>query len=237
MSEMQTDYLEQPTQDIRRFFGKYRGIVTNNQDPLRLGRIQATVPEVLGAMPTGWASPCTPYSGTLAGFFAVPLTGAGVWIEFEAGDPSRPVWVGGYWTAGKVPLAPQQATPQTTTKLLRSDLGLILALDDMAQTVTISDSLGTSQVVVSIATGTVTLKGAARVVVDAPLIQDGGTAAAHPAVLGDQLISFLTTLVTTFNMHMHPGQANAGGPVSPAPPQPPLSPPTPNLLSQTVMLK
>src|SRR5205085_9550955 len=139
----------------------------------------------------------------------------------------RPVWVGGYWTTGKVPLAPQQATPATTTKLLRSDLGLILALDDMAQTVTISDALGTSQVVVSIATGTVTLKGAARVVVDAPLIQDGGTAAVHPAVLGDQLMTFLATLVTTFNTHMHPGQATApgGGPVSPAPPQPPLSPP------------
>src|SRR2546423_12279139 len=99
MSEMQTESMPgQQMQDIKRFYGKYRGIVMNNQDPLRLGRIQATVPEVLGAMPTGWASPCTPYSGTLAGFFAIPLTGAGVWIEVEAGGPSPPGWVGGYRT-------------------------------------------------------------------------------------------------------------------------------------------
>ena len=43
-----------------RFYGKYRGLVLNNQDPSNLGRLQATVPEVLGEIPTGWAIPVTP---------------------------------------------------------------------------------------------------------------------------------------------------------------------------------
>ena len=77
-----------------RVFGKYRGIVLNNVDPLNLGRLQANVPEVLGEMPTGWATPCAPCGGTGAGFFSVPPIGAGVWIEFEGGDVSRPIWTG-----------------------------------------------------------------------------------------------------------------------------------------------
>src|ERR1051326_899256 len=109
MSETQIESPAEQAQDIKRFYGKYRGTVMDNNDPLKLGRIQALVPEVLGTMPTGWASPCTPFSGTLAGFYAVPLTGATVWIEFEAGDPSRPIWVGGFWATGRVPTAPKAA--------------------------------------------------------------------------------------------------------------------------------
>ena len=40
------------------FYGKYRGIVTNIKDPLKMGRIKARVPDVLGEEPSGWALPC-----------------------------------------------------------------------------------------------------------------------------------------------------------------------------------
>ena len=93
-------------QGIDRFYGKYRGLVVNNQDPLNLGRLQAMVPEVLGEIPSGWAVPCAPYAGTQAGFFAIPPVAAGVWIEFEAGDTSRPIWVGGWWGTAEVPMKP-----------------------------------------------------------------------------------------------------------------------------------
>src|SRR6266404_2148434 len=86
-----------------RIYGKYRGTVTNVLDPLNQGRLMAFVPEVLGEMPTGWATPCAPYAGILAGFFSIPPVGAGVWIEFEAGDVSRPIWTGAYWAAGEQP--------------------------------------------------------------------------------------------------------------------------------------
>lgn len=218
-----------------RFYGKYRGLVVNNVDPLSLGRVQAMVPEVLGEIPTGWAVPCAPYAGPQAGFFAVPPPGAGVWIEFEAGDTSRPIWVGGWWGTAEVPMKPQGVPTQPTTKILRSDLGLIIALDDVAQSVTVSDAAGLNQVVVSVATATVTLKAAARVVIESPLIQEGSQNAAHPAVLGDQLLSYLGQIVSMFNSHMHAGQMAGPVPVTPAPPVPPMPPPTPSLLSLKVM--
>lgn len=226
-----------PQHQIDRFYGKYRGLVVNNVDPLNQGRLMATVPEVLGEIPSGWAVPCAPYAGTQAGFFAIPPVGAGVWIEFEAGDTSRPIWVGAWWGAGEVPMKPGGAPTLPTTKILRSDLGLIIALDDVAQTIAVSDAAGLNQVVVNLVTQTVTLKGALRVVLEAPMVQEGGPAAAHPAVFGDQLLAYLTQVATIFNTHLHPGQMVGPAPVTPAPPVAPLPPPSPNLVSLKVFLE
>jgi len=220
-----------------RVYGKYRGTVSNVLDPLNQGRLMAFVPEVLGEMPSGWATPCAPYAGILSGFFSVPSVGAGVWIEFEAGDVSRPIWSGAYWAAGEQPVEPLAAPPtMPTTKIWRSDFGLTLSLNDLAQTITLSDALGANQVVIDVKLGTVTVKGLARVVVDAPLIQEGSQTAFHPAVFGDQLLLYLGQLVTLFNAHVHPGEL-AGGflPVTPAPPVPPMPPPSPSLLSKKVL--
>ena len=84
----------------QRYVGKYRGVVHDNADPDHRGRIQAIVPRLLGpATPTGWALPSAPYAGPDQGFFTVPDKGAAVWIEFEEGDLSRPIWSGGFWGA------------------------------------------------------------------------------------------------------------------------------------------
>lgn len=87
-----------------RFFGKYRGRVMNNNDPLKLGRILADVPAIPG-MHGNWALPCTPYAGPQVGFFALPPIGAMVWIEFEGGNPDYAIWVGCFWLIGELPLA------------------------------------------------------------------------------------------------------------------------------------
>lgn len=84
----------------RRFFGKYRGRVVDNEDPLRLGRLRVSVPSVLGPdVVTGWATPCAPYGGTAGqGLLLVPDREAGVWVEFEEGDPEFPIWCGTFWS-------------------------------------------------------------------------------------------------------------------------------------------
>ena len=49
--------------------------------------------------------PCLPGAGINTGVFTVPQIGSGVWVEFEQGDPDRPIWVGGYWgTAAELPV-------------------------------------------------------------------------------------------------------------------------------------
>jgi len=86
------------------FYGKYRGIVTDNRDPLMTARIRARVPDVLGDDESGWAMPCAPFGGSSTGFFALPAKDSGVWVEFEHGDPDYPVWSGCWWgSAAEMP--------------------------------------------------------------------------------------------------------------------------------------
>lgn len=232
-----------PCADGGLFYGKYRGVVVSNLDPDGLGRIQATVVDVLGPLvPTGWATPCIPYAGPGAGFYSVPPPGAGVWIEFKAGDLSRPVWTGCYWRKLEpptVPPTPPGTQTPPTTKIWRSDLGLTTAYDDVAQNITVTDALGANRIVIDVKTGTVTVKGLVRVVLDGgTAVQLGSQAAAHPGVLGDQLVAYLAQLVALFNTHVHPGELALGIlPVTPAPPVAPMSPPSPTLLSRKVLLE
>lgn len=84
----------------QRYFGKYRGTVINNVDPMQVGRLLVQVPDVLGPTPSSWAEPCVPLAGPTGppmGAYMVPPVGAGVWVEFEQGDPEHPIWVGCRW--------------------------------------------------------------------------------------------------------------------------------------------
>jgi hypothetical protein len=94
------------------YFGKYRGLVVENADPMQIGRIIANVPDVLGSTPSSWALPCVPVAGTQSGVFLVPPVGSQVWIEFEKGNPDLPIWTGGFWgTAAQVPAGVASAPP------------------------------------------------------------------------------------------------------------------------------
>jgi uncharacterized protein involved in type VI secretion and phage assembly len=217
-----------------RHYGKYRGIVTDNDDPKNLGRIRARVPEVLGDEESGWAWPCTPYAGEGVGAFAIPPAGAGVWIEFEAGDNTHPIWSGCWWGSDQLPKDNQgsQATPPL--KIIRTERGLMVTMNDSSQAITFSDENGRNMLEIKVQQGKITIKGAAKAVVEAPQIELVENAI-HPLVFGDQLLQYLNQLVTLYQTHMHPGELALGiFPVIPAPPMPPFPPATPALLSTRV---
>src|SRR6266545_6563444 len=123
-----------------RFYGKYRGMVTDNADPLNRGRARAHVPEVLGEVESGWCTACVPYAGADKGWFVIPEIDDGVWVEFEGGDPSRPIWVGSWWGDDDIPNDPDGSQATTQTKIFKSASGLIVDLDDKAKEIKISDS-------------------------------------------------------------------------------------------------
>jgi len=115
-----------------RFYGKYRGVVTD-ADAATM-RVKASVPAVLGGIPSGWAAPCVPYAGPQVGFMMLPDIGTGVWIEFEGGDVSFPIWTGCYWNTGDIPSA-----AAATLKTIITTAGS-LAFDNNAASVTLQDS-------------------------------------------------------------------------------------------------
>lgn len=100
---MDNELLQQLLQWVRgRYFGKYRGTVTDNADSTSRGRIKVRVPAVLGELEV-WAMPCVPYAGSQVGFYSLPNPDTGVWVEFEAGDPSYPIWTGCFWGDDELP--------------------------------------------------------------------------------------------------------------------------------------
>ncbi|MEU4244758.1 phage baseplate assembly protein V [Actinoplanes sp. NPDC026619] len=137
-----------------RWYGKYRGQVTAVDETTL--RIKATVPSVLGSVPTGWCLPCVPYAGPQVGFFFLPEAGAAVWIEFEGGDVSYPIWVGCFWRAGEIP---GDATPVRRGLVTKAPHKLVF--DDDAGEVTVADAnggsllFGSDGVTISAGSGTV----------------------------------------------------------------------------------
>lgn len=115
-----------------RYWGKYRGVVTD-VDAATM-RVKASVPAVLGGISSGWAAPCVPYAGPQVGFCMLPDLGSGVWIEFEGGDVSFPIWTGCYWNTGDIPSA-----AAATLKTIVTTSGS-LAFDNNASSVTLADS-------------------------------------------------------------------------------------------------
>ena len=115
-----------------KFYGKYRGMVLNNIDPMQMGRLMVQVPDVGGVMPGTWAMPCVPVAGIQNGMFALPMIGSGVWIEYEQGDIDHQVWVGCFWgSAAEVPALARLTPPVMSAITLQTPLQNGLTISDL----------------------------------------------------------------------------------------------------------
>lgn len=144
---MRTSAPDQTARRRGRLFGKYRGVVTNNFDPELRGRIMAYVPHVPGGL-TNWALPCAPFAGPDMGLWAIPPIGGNVWIEFEGGDPTHPIWSGGFWEIGEFP-APLAFNPVAPH--------LVFMLKTAFGTLAINDTPGTGGVTLQVITPAVAI--------------------------------------------------------------------------------
>jgi uncharacterized protein involved in type VI secretion and phage assembly len=97
---------------VNKFYGKYRGMVLNNVDPLQMGRLQVQVPDV--------------------GMFAMPSINSGVWVEFEHGDIDYPIWVGCFWgSASEIPALARLTPPVTPAITLQTPLQNGITISDL----------------------------------------------------------------------------------------------------------
>lgn len=196
-----------------KYFGKYRGIVVDNNDPENLGRLRVKVPSVLGnEVVTGWAMPCVPYGGASdQGLFAIPEVDAGVWVEFEAGDLEYPIWVGTFWSKpGGTSELPEPANTQSppTSKILKTVKKHLIELadEDGAEHIQISENDGRNTLILN--QQGIEIKDPNNgicmtsngVLVDSNQIKLGSEGAFEPVVLGFQLLNWLATHTHTSSM-------------------------------------
>lgn len=194
-----------------RFYGKYEAVVTDNADPLGVGRVRARVPAVLGEdEESGWALPCAPFGGGKdRGFLFLPEVGDTIWIEFAAGDPGRPIWCGAFWGApssagGQDDLAKETGSEVPTAEgepagpgraVLRTRAGHRIVFDDDGEVLVIAHGKDKAEI-------RLTKEG--EVVIKAEKIKLGD-GAGKALVLGDDMQQL-------FNQHTHPTGVGPSGP-------------------------
>ena len=105
------------------YFGKYTGIVKDNQDNDNQGRIKVSVPALFPEDEQMEARAALPY-----GFYLVPENGAKVWMEFEGGDPGLPIWSGIQIVPGDWPGEAKASPPQN--RIIKTAAGHLLAFYD-----------------------------------------------------------------------------------------------------------
>jgi uncharacterized protein involved in type VI secretion and phage assembly len=116
----------------RSYFGKYRGTVINNVDPMQTGRLLVEVPDVLGLATSTWAMGSFPVTGKQMGFWAIPQIGTGVWVEFEQGDVDHPIWTGcWYGSAADVPPLALATQPPLSSIYMQTSGQATLQLSDL----------------------------------------------------------------------------------------------------------
>jgi len=125
---------------------KYRGFVSDRNDPLQLGRLKLRVPSILADAVTGWAWPASPYAGKGIGFFFIPQVNDLVWVEFVEGDLEHPIWSGGSWAApggtSEIPQEAQQNYPDQCVIKTASGITIILSDASGSEQVTIRAKSG-----------------------------------------------------------------------------------------------
>ena len=179
---------------MKQFWGKYRGIVVDNEDALMLGRLQVSVPQALGEVLTAWAMPCVPYAGLQVGFYMMPPIGAAVWVEFEGGDLDYPIWAGCFWREGERPVEAELPTMRmiqtASSKLVFNDLdgegGFTLSVMDPAVTVPITISASSAGVSITLADVRIGMTEAGVTIMAEPamlVLEEAGVTLAHGAAM------------------------------------------------------
>lgn len=192
---------------LARFYGKYEAVVTDVDDPLKLGRVRAHVPAVFGPeVKSGWALPCMPFGGGKdRGMLFVPEVGDSVWFEFAGGEPSRPIWVGAFWGAPSGESVSADATEVPTNEdakagpklgVLKTKAGHRIVFDDDGGVIVLAHGGDKAEV-------RITKSG--EVIIKAEKVKLGAEGASQAVVLGNDFMQF-------FNTHTHPTGVGPSGP-------------------------
>ncbi len=196
---------------LNRYYGKYEAVVTRTDDPRQIGRLRAKVPAVLGEdVETGWALPAAPFGGGKdRGMLMLPCTGDTIWIEFAAGDLSRPIWAGAFWGApesagGQDDLATASGAEVPTSEdiaagpkraIIRTQSGHHITFDDDGGVIIVANGGGKAEI---------RLTKDGEIICVAEKIKLGA-GAEEALVLGNTFKDF-------FNQHTHPTGVGPSGP-------------------------
>src|SRR2546425_288006 len=124
-------------------FGVEVALVTNVQDPQKLGRVKVCFPRLQGMPESDWARVVQPAGGAGRGFYWLPEVNDEVLVAFEMGQPNRPFVLRALWNAKDKPMKDAYAD-DNTTRMIQTKSGHQIALSDKdgEEKITICDGTG-----------------------------------------------------------------------------------------------
>ncbi|MEO1644338.1 MAG: phage baseplate assembly protein V [Chloroflexota bacterium] len=141
-----------------RFYGVTIGVVTNNKDEEKLGRVKVSFPWLDDQTESNWARIATPMSGNKMGIFFLPEVGDEVLVAFEQGRMEFPYVIGSLWN-GKEKPPEDNADGKNNLRFIKSRSGHIIRLDDTdgKEKIEIIDKSGKNTVVIDTKANSITV--------------------------------------------------------------------------------
>src|SRR5689334_11138577 len=144
LSSVFTEQIRTAEAEATRMFDPVIGVVTDNKDPTKLGRVKVKIP-VLSDKDTSWWAPIVMLgAGKNRGWFFIPEVNDEVLVMFEQGDMNRPLVVGALWGGKDKP--PDKNPGPNPRKVIKSRSGGKVTFDDEKNKIILEDGTGKGKV-------------------------------------------------------------------------------------------
>jgi uncharacterized protein involved in type VI secretion and phage assembly len=144
-----------------RIYGVTIGIVTNNQDPDKLGRVKVTFPWLNDREESYWARVATPMAGSDRGIYFLPEVHDEVLVMFEHGEIRFPYIIGALWNGQDTPPT-HNDDGNNNIRLIKSRSGHLIRLNDQdgKEKIEIIDKSGNNSLIFDTQNNTITINSA-----------------------------------------------------------------------------
>ena len=164
-----TDILEPKKISDSRIYGVVAGIVTNNKDTEKLGRVKVKIPRLSGEDESNWARVISFMAGKERGAFFLPEVDDEVLVAFEYGDINMPYVIGSLWNGKDVP-PENNSDGKNNIRMIRSRSGHVITLDDSdgSEQIKIMDKTQKNMIIIDAKNNTISITSDKDIELSAP---------------------------------------------------------------------
>jgi uncharacterized protein involved in type VI secretion and phage assembly len=164
-----TDILEPKNRSDSRIYGVVVGIVTNNKDTEKLGRVKIKIPRLSGEDESNWARVISFMAGKERGAFFLPEIDDEVLVAFEYGDINMPYVIGSLWNGKDVP-PENNSDGKNNIRMIRSRSGHVITLDDSdgSEQIKIMDKTQKNMIIIDAKNNTISITSDKDIELSAP---------------------------------------------------------------------
>ena len=191
------DLVESDREEMRgrRIEGIVLGIVTNNQDPEKVGRVKVKFPWLEDGDESYWARVATLMAGNDRGTFFLPEVEDEVLVAFDHGDINHPYVIGTLWNGVDTPPETNENGKNNIRKIksrsgheiifddndeemkekieIHTNAGHVIVLDDSAggEKIEIKDKTGNNSIVIDSVQNAITISSQMKLSIKAQMIE------------------------------------------------------------------